>query len=113
MEQLVCKSCGAPLESDGHCSYCGTRYKIDYTRKVMIETTPAQIRKLVATVSFDRRRAIHADEKELGEMAMKEIAREMADQLGSMIKYRTSYDYKLDVTLIRGELRVVEPDFRF
>ena len=116
MEELKCKCCGAPLEKDGHCSYCGAVYKIDRLFNgdpLYVQTCPAQIRRLTANVRISGTAISHLGEEGLGKYAQQEIQMQIAKSLGSMIKYRRSDDYINDEVMIRGEIRVVEPDFRF
>lgn len=116
MEQLICKSCGAPLEQDGHCSYCGARYKADYDKygqKLYIETYTSPVKKLSCTTMIPRELAIRIGEEEMGKYAAEQIAHNMAKELGAMIRYTSSHECINDCVLIRGELRVVEPNFRF
>lgn len=115
--QLVCKACGAPLERDGHCAYCGSRYHIEGgSRPLLVEVEHPQVRRVVAKcrVSDD---LIHAgtvaDSERLGEMTRDRIVQELARSLTSAIKFTSEHDPIERCVLVRGELRVVEPDFRF
>ena len=113
MDQLKCESCGAPLEHDGHCSYCGARYKVDNNDRIVFMEYRPGVQKIVAQTAIPDWLRDLAMQKELGTMAQKEIAHSLAEHLGDMIKYTTSYDPVFQRTMIRGEVRVVEPDFRF
>ena len=118
MEQLACKSCGAPLEKDGHCSYCGSRYEIknDEIEPFIIQVERPGVHKIVVTTRIPCDYSTLASNEELGEMAEKEIAYKIAEQLGSCIKYTTNYDTGdpfRDCIMVRGKVRVVDPDFRF
>jgi len=113
--QLVCQSCGAPLESDGHCAYCGARYDIEYSsgpRPIFLEVEHPRVRKLEAKTSYDIN-AMHCLGDELGKLAQRKIAADMADALTQAIKYTTYHDLERDAVVVRGELRIVDPDFRF
>lgn len=112
MIEMKCQACGAPLERDGHCAYCGSRYKVDNDRIMFMEYRPG-IKKVVGEVTISDFLSSRADEEQLGKIAEEQIAYGIAKELGSMIKYRTNYDPFSCQMMIRGEVRVVEPDFRF
>ena len=112
MEPLTCKACGAPLERDGHCAYCGARYKIeDGLQPIVYELENPRVRRIVAETRYNE--FIAKEINDIGTIAMRNIAGDMAHKLTEAIKYTTCYDPMRMEVIVRGELRVVDPDFRF
>ncbi len=56
MEQLICKSCGAPLRADGKCEYCGAIYRFENNemQTVAIEICRPEVVPIVATAVVHR-----------------------------------------------------------
>lgn len=115
MEKLTCQNCGAPLSADGRCSYCGTRYKIDYTvegpRYVTIYSSPVQT--LACQAEIPHRYRSLANEEELSKMAVSDLAHKLADGLTNFMRVDVEEDPFRRATIIRGTVRVVPPDFRY
>ena len=119
MEQLVCKACGAPLERDGHCSYCGSRYNVEYNsgpRPMLIEVEHPRVRRIVAETRVDKRYLIDEDcfrAVDLGRFTRHRLSEQLADSLYDAMKITMKNDPFEETIIVRGELRVVDPDFRF
>lgn len=119
MEDLKCKSCGAPLTPtvDGRykCSYCGSLYERSNDHGVIsfIEIRHPQIQTLSATVSVPFEARDFMDPKEISEMSLARLTEELAKGLASYFKVYTRNDPFTMATIIRGEVRVLSPDFRF
>ena len=115
MEKLTCQNCGAPLSADGRCSYCGTRYKIDYTvegpRYVTIYSSPVQT--LASKTEIPHRYRRLGDDEALSKMAVQDLAHSLADGLVNFMRVDVEEDPYRQATIIRGTVRVVAPDFRY
>lgn len=116
MEKLICESCGAPLNPNSlKCEYCGTHYKRDYREGVThyIQTCPAKVEVLASQISIPDMAIRHLDAEQAAEYATKELARGLAEALMPYMKIETHYEPIQMRQVIRGTVRVVEPDFRF
>lgn len=119
MIEMKCQACGAPLEKDGHCAYCGSRYKIknDEIEPFIVQVERPGVHKVTAIAKIPYDYSALASDEEIGKMAEKQIAHKIAEQLGSCIKYTTRCGSAADLfercVMVRGEIRVVDPSFRF
>ena len=120
MEDLKCKSCGAALTPDGgelfKCEYCGSRYRIQRHADLppfLIQTYQAPVHKLVVAnaISHDLRERVPPEV--LAEHAKDGLARKLAEGLTDYLKVSVYEDPIRAATIIRGEIRVVQPDFKF
>ncbi len=112
-EKRQCVSCGAPIKVGAtRCEYCGMEYEPDYwagtLRYVPIH---AQSRKLVAQTEVPNELLRIAPEG-MAKRARLDITHQIAEGLSEMIALRMSQDWTKDVTIVRGELWVEEPDRR-
>ena len=115
MEQLICKSCGAPLRADGKCEYCGAIYRFEHNemQTVAIEICRPEVIPIAATAVV-RRELLHAGhEQRVSECAIEAVKRKLVDGLTDYIKLETDTDLCHNAIIIRGSVRVVTPDFRF
>lgn len=108
-----CVSCGAPIPYGARrCEYCGMEYEPDYwagtLRYVPIH---AKSRKLVAQTEIPNEMLAIAPEV-MAKRARCDITHEIAEGLSEMIVLRMSHDWTKDVTIVRGEVWVEEPDNR-
>lgn len=116
MEQLKCKSCGAPLVSDGFgrlkCQYCGMTYKTDDAAEMVI-VHPANAIPLRASISIPFAAKEYMQEADIAKHSIAELTNKLAEGLAAYMKIQTREDPCMMTTIIRGEVRVIPPDFRF
>ena len=111
MSRYVCESCGAPINPlSGICEYCGSRYRIEHGSVLMVENCKAV---KLCTESVIPNDIIHRDASAASEIALNEMSRKIADSLKDYLKIITRKDEFLNATIIRGEIRVLPPSFRF
>ena len=107
--QLKCNECGAPLNRDGKCEYCGAQYKLE--NEILVQTIQAPVKTLACMTTFHNDGFM--DEKVQVERSMDIIREQIAEGLLGMVKYQTEYNPIDNITMIRGTVRVVEPNFCF
>jgi len=110
MIELKCTSCGAPLTRDGRCEYCGSLYKVQ--NEIVLTTAPCKLHRFQAVVSVSDL-DIMRDGKMATEQATRSIVEQMAENLLTMLKIQTQRDPYRMVTMVRGELRVADPESYF
>lgn len=113
--ELRCQECGASLNSGLVCPYCGTRYARKHSPEsgsLYIQTCPAQIRRVKCEVLIDDDLLRNSPEV-AGDMALKELRNQLADELIGLMETETDYKPVTHAQILRGEVRVVEPGFRF
>lgn len=106
-----CPNCGAPI-TGRQCEYCGTIVKEDplFPNRVFIERQGAK--KICAEVAISRELAL-LNEDAMGEYAKARMASTMADALQDAIALVVRNDPYTNAVIVRGELRVLDPSFRF
>ena len=113
--ELKCLSCGAALNNNLVCPYCGTRHARKDAPGGMITYTicnPA-VRHLIGEARITREQTKHIPDVDLAEIAKGDIARKITEGIADMITYTTRIDHDTECLCIRGEIRVLDPDFRF
>lgn len=117
LEVMKCQSCGGTINpSSLRCEYCGTQYerKIEKGITHYIQTCPAQIHKLATQVEIEDVLLYNIPQDRVAEYAMKEIVNALAEALVPFVKLEVEHGISFKRTqIIRGTIRVVEPDFRF
>lgn len=116
IEALQCQNCGGTLNSSYKCEYCGTQYERKVERGVMhyIQTCPAQIQTLSSQVEIDEDLLCNIPQDRVAEYAIREMINALAEALVPYVKLETEKGISFKRTqIIRGTVRVVEPDFRF
>lgn len=118
MKALICKNCGGSINPKTlQCEYCGTQYQEEITdnpiRHLVIQSCPADIKALGTKVSVSDDMMRNVPPERIAEFTMKEITRNLAEALAPFVKVETEHDPMMMVQVIRGSIRVVEPDFRF
>jgi len=110
-----CRNCGAPLDANGKCQYCGAIYKTERQGNELhvIEVEHPRVQKLVAVYRINNEDLLRYPEEAVARMAFGEMKRGMVDQLTDFIRITKEQDPYMNCTLIRGEIRVVEPNFMF
>ena len=116
MEKYTCVNCGAPINmSTCKCEYRGTQYEKYHSGDFVhyIQTCPAQIMPLRCEMSISEEALRSGDVQRISEFAVKNLSRSLAEELEKYMKIETRSDPYRMCQIIRGTVRVVEPDFRF
>ena len=117
MQKLVCECCGGAINPNSLvCEYCGTRYKEDrsFNGEIRyIQTCPTSIVPLGYRMEVTEDVMSHIPPDKLAEYSMREMTRKLAEALVPYVKIETERDIYTQRQIIRGTVRVVEPDFRF
>ena len=116
MEKLTCKNCGAPLDKNGKCSYCGTIYKIEHDPILpvrIVELHSAPVETLVCQATIPRSVVEKIGQEAAKDCILEELRNKMADGLPSMMEIRSEVEPYSDIMVVRGYVRVVPPEFRF
>ena len=118
--ELKCRNCGGALDSRTlKCPYCGSQYERknehmgDMVRTVYIQTCPAPIVPLAYQMRVPDEAMQHYPQEEMARMCMDEMTHALAKALVPYVKIETQRDLCSMDQIIRGTIRVVEPDFRF
>ena len=113
--ELKCKNCNGALNPKTlKCEYCGSQYreKNDNGRMVYIQTCPAKTEVLMAQVSVPDE-LVMRDAEGIAKHTLNEMSNLLAEELIKFVKFEKEYDIHTMTQIIRGTVRVVEPDFRF
>ena len=121
MEEKKCGSCGAPLVRDGpnwKCEYCGTIYteKRGTPELLVVERTHLDTHVLGAEVHVGKymmQAARNGGEDKIAEYSIQQLTHKLAEGLAAYMRMEASYDPRLDAQIVRGYVRVVDPDFRY
>lgn len=116
LEELKCRNCQAPLNPITYkCEYCGSQYekKIEYGVTHYIQKCPAQVQTIGSQVCISDEVMVRMPEEDIARYAMNDIVHDLAKALAPYIKLETMWDAYEPRQIIRGTIRVVEPDFRF
>ena len=114
--ELRCHNCGGQLDANTlKCPYCGSQYERENQggQTIYIQTCPAQLVPLRYQMEMPIEDLSRVDPEILAEHCMKEITHSIAEALVPYIKFETERDPFKMRQIIRGSIRVVEPDFRF
>lgn len=116
LSELVCTHCGAALNPNTlKCEYCGTQYerrRDEFCNTQIILKYPSHIQKLCGEIAIpDHIMGISAETA--AEYSMKELTHRLAEALAPYMKVETMRDPYTRTQIIRGSVRVVDPDFRF
>lgn len=116
LRELRCKNCGGAIEQRTlKCRYCGSQYvREDGTRRtIYIQSGPPSAVPLCYAMRVSDEYPKHVTREQFEEICMKEITHELAKALVPYIKIETTRDFVNMEQIIKGTVRVVEPDFRF
>ena len=116
LEELKCSNCGAALNPNTlKCEYCGSQYAKKEEQGLIhyIQTCPAQVATLGAVVGIPDEVMRYGSADQASEYAVKELTHKLAEALMPYTKIETMRDPYTMSQMIRGTIRVVEPDFRF
>ena len=115
MEQLKCPNCGGNVDRERMiCPYCGTQFKRDRDDNfIRIETYTPKMGVIEAAVIVGEWDAQALGTKTTAEYMTKELANKIAESIAPFMEIRTSYDAKRLEYMVRGRVRILEPDYRF
>lgn len=112
-DKRQCVSCGAPIKVGAtRCEYCGMEYEPDYWAGTL-RYVPIHMgrRKIVAQTAVPND-LLEIVPDGMAEKARFDITHKIAEGLSEMITLRMSHDWAKDMTIVRGEVWVEEPDKR-
>lgn len=116
LEELKCVNCGAPLDLlTLKCEYCGSQFAKKEERGLIhyVQTCPAQVATLSAQVNISDEAMRYGSADQISEFAVRQLTRNLAEALMPYMKIETYRDLYTMTQMVRGTIRVVEPDFRF
>ena len=111
LRPYVCKQCGGTINpATLQCEYCGTRYEGDSLKRLVITTRAPGQAKISAEVVVDKE-AMRYDPEGVRDYALRELRNQLADGLLGYMRITTASNYRDMIEIIRGEVRVIEPEF--
>ena len=115
--QLKCENCGAPLDKDLHCAYCGSQYSMDMVsyRGVVLNkgmSDDVVILRAQHLVDAEFLRSVISPTAVLDSL-YDEFARQFARELRQYIKISAGQELMGIGQIITGALRIIPPDKRF
>lgn len=121
MKELKCPNCGGPLVcsySEYHCEYCGSRFdKTEYGEPCLIQIGQPPCKVIEAYTSIPNYIYYEANKYNDLETVKKSITKELTEQLAKEliehIVIHETYDIKNDERIFRGQLRVVDPEYKY
>lgn len=114
MKALVCTQCGGKINpATLRCEYCGTIFEQDRkTKYLRIVTTGSAVR-LGAELQIGMCEAMTIPREDLLKITQERLAHELADALIPYINYTVDRSPMTMTVTVRGDVRVVPPDFVF
>ena len=113
LKALTCKKCGAALNPKTlRCEYCGTYHERDLEHPYLIRVERPGVQVLGAEVAIDHYHMMQNPEM-ASEAAIRGIVDKLSKCLVPYIELENEYDIRTMRDIVRGRLRVVEPEFRF
>ena len=120
LEPLKCQSCGAPLIEAApglyKCEHCGSVYKdpqVSCYQASFVQVMRPEVMTISAETALHRHEVEALDAEDLTKFTLYELRAKLADGLTAAMRIDKTEDYRRDMTIIRGTVRVVPPDFRF
>lgn len=112
LKPLVCVSCGGHIDrSTMCCPYCGTQYEKKHNDiPISFVVERPGVHKIRAVVKIADEMALHCPERAT-EYAMDKLRQGIADGLLDYMRICTEKDPMMMCSIIRGEVRVVDPYF--
>lgn len=114
--ELRCKNCNGALDPKTlKCPYCGSQYERENKNGVIhyIESVPPNVVTLGAKVCFERYMLHSMGEERASEVTMRQMTHALAEALAPYIELETHIDPLNMTQVVRGRIRVLEPDYRF
>lgn len=123
MKELKCPNCGGPLANNGfgkyHCEYCNSKFedKIEYGELHLVQISQPHCKVIEAYASIPNYVYYEAnkynDLKTVKKSITKELTEQLAEELINHIVIHETYDIKNDERIFRGQLRVVDPEYKY
>ena len=115
MEQLKCPNCGGNVDRERMiCPYCGTQFKRDYESNVLrIETYNPKVETLTGKIILDERFVDTVGLEEASNVAVRELAKKLADAIAPFMEIQTQNDYQHLGVAVYARARILRPDYRF
>ena len=121
MKELKCPNCGGPLVrnyNEYHCEYCGSTFdKNEYRELCLIQVGQPQCKVIEAYASIPNYIYYEANKYNDLETVKKSITKELTERLAEAliehITIKETYDIKNDERVFRGQLRVVNPEYKY
>lgn len=111
LRPYICKQCGGTIKpATMRCEYCGTQYEGDSLKRLVITTRAPGQAKIRAEVMIDTEIMREAPEY-ARDYALRALRNQIADGLLAYMRVTTDRDYRNMTEIIRGEVRVIEPEF--
>lgn len=114
--ELRCENCGGQLDPKTlKCPYCGSQYERENhgEQTIYIQTCPAKLVPLRYQMEVPTETLSRIDPNYFSEHCMREMTHKLAEALVPYIKIETEKDPFTMQQIIRGSVRIAEPDFRF
>ena len=115
MKELKCKNCGAPLERNGKCSYCGSVFEISYFGNEInfVEVGAPKVETLQAVMEVPLEVRHYMKDEDISAYSMRELSRQLAEGLAGYMRLDVMEDPCRMATIVRGRVRVLPPNSRF
>ena len=116
MEKLQCTNCGGTINPHTYvCEYCGTRYKKPDipTMMPMVTVEHPKCHTIAVESRVDPHMVDVLGEEEASKYVLENMANEIAHNLAPFISIEARSDPYMNVKIVRGKVRIVDPSFRF
>ena len=123
MKELKCPNCGGSLVRGGfsqyHCEYCNSKFedKIEYGELRLIQIGQSHCQVIEACTSIPNYIYYNAnkynDLETIKESIKKDLTEQLAKELIKHIVIHENYDIVNDERIFRGQLRVVNPEYKY
>jgi len=115
MKELKCKNCGAPLERNGKCSYCGSVFEVSYFENEIkfVEVGAPKVETLQAVMEVPFEARHYMKDEDISAYSLRELSRQLAEGLAGYMRLDVMEDPCRMATIVRGRVRVLPPNSRF
>lgn len=114
LKPLICPNCGGKINAARmRCEYCGTQFKRDEGPVLRIETVRPGVRTLEANVMIPEYYVNMLEGDEIRGIVRDQISRKLAEAVVPMLDLRVGHDFERMEAIVRGRIRVLEPEYRF
>ena len=109
MNKLICKCCGGQIDKiTFRCKFCGTEYDL-LPAPYKIETFRYPVEHFAATFNLSEELLHKMDPVEAGEIAVRELIRELSKSIPICMKITMSEDFYRMGVQYRGDIRMIRP----
>lgn len=107
---LKCKCCGGHIDKATLvCNMCGATYILDDDMKPIRVVYNNDVVTLSSTTTVPREVFYVCDGKDVSEITLEEMAKDLARKILPLIEYQTEFDIRHNEYITMGRLRVVNP----